>query len=569
MDNIESSTLCLEMDKILLEYGFFDKEYPSETFFERTLQLATKICNTQSAYISILGDEYQYILSQVGKKLSIIRKENSICQYTIKGSNVLVIPDTHEDQRTKHLDVAKEEDPIRFYAGYPLIDEQDNKLGAFCVTDKKSQNLTSTQEEALELLGEQVLTFLKLRKSFFKIIKKQGYKTTGKTDTEGLINQIEKNSNAISEERKFIEKANKEEKNKREELLHITNIFPGTIAKIDLNYRYVFNNDKYLEWTGMTRKELLKKNVPDLLGDEVFQRLKPLYDLVFTGETFQNEGLFELNARKKYLRVTYFPSKKGDIIDGAYVFSEDLTEIKSYQSQLENSNESLQSFAHIVSHDIKAPLRMIVNFGQLLKRDLENRNIEFEKDYLDFVINSGLQLTQLTSDLLAFAKIEHQKKQWQKIRINRVLDIVQLNLHELIDRSKAKIEINIEAEVVYGFKSDFVLLFQNFISNAIKYRRKDVPPIVKINCKPMGFKLEITIEDNGCGIPEDKFDEIFVPFKRLFNQEQTTEGSGIGLSTCQKIMENYDSSITIKSVVGKGSSFTFLLPAVLELTEQQ
>lgn len=185
---------------------------------------------------------------------------------------------------------------------------------------------------------------------------------------------------------------------------------------------------------------------------------------------------------------------------------------------------------------------------------------------MDFVIKAGIQLTTLTSDLLDFAKISHDNKEWEKIRINGVLEVVQLNLFELIKKENAKILFSIDEEVVYGHRSDFILLFQNLIANAIKYRREDESPIIQIQAKPEGYKMDFSIQDNGCGIPVDKLDEIFVPFKRLYNENRQIEGSGIGLSTCQKIIEKYDSVITVKSEVGKGSSFSFSLPTVLNLT---
>lgn len=559
--NISDTNLeLIDRDAFLKEYGLIEVDLSAEPIFEQTLQLASKICKTESAYISIVSNEKQFILCQIGTELNTIKIEHSICQHTIKGDEVLVIPNTLEDERTKGLEIVNGADPIRFYAGAPLVNDENIKLGALCVSHVKEKQLTNEQKESLEILGKLVVDFLKQRKTLCQLIGKDQNRSTESNTSEVLINQIEN-------VQKQLKLAKEEEEEYRNELLHITNIFPGTIAKLNKEYKYVFNNNKYLEWSGLTREQLYMLPISDLLGEDVFMRLKPLYDLVFTGETIQNEGLFQLNEEKRYLRVTYFPSKKDDVIDGAYIFSEDLTEIKSYQSQLENSNENLQNFAHIVSHDIKAPLRMIVNFGQLLKRDLEKRNVEYESEYLGFVINAGIQLTKLTTDLLDFAKIDNESIK-EKVYVKTVLDIVQLNLHELIYKENAKVVSTIkDSEAIYGYRTDFILLFQNIISNAIKYHR-EVDPVIKISCKEIGYKIEFRIEDNGCGIPADKIEEIFQPFRRLHNEKVKTEGSGIGLSTCQKIIEKYDAAINVESEVNKGSVFTFLLPSVMEITDQ-
>lgn len=127
----------MNRDAFLQEYRLLDTDLSAEPIFEQTLQLAAKICKTKSAYISIVSNEKQFILCQIGKKLKTMRKEHSICQHTIEGEEVLVIPNTLKDDRTKELELVHDESAVRFYAGAPLINEDNTKFGAICVTEEK------------------------------------------------------------------------------------------------------------------------------------------------------------------------------------------------------------------------------------------------------------------------------------------------------------------------------------------------------------------------------------------------------------------------------------------------
>ncbi len=547
-------------DQLLQQYGLLKQAYSPEPFFEQTLLLASKICETPVAYISIIGDKSQYIISQYGSQFETMNKEDSICQHTIKKDEILVINDTQTDERTKSLDVTKGENRVAFYAGFPLIDAANNKLGAFCVTDTKPRAINDAQKEMLEILSKQVVSFLSLRKSVVDVIVKQGGTIQANPNTtDQIIKEIDGLNDQLNKDNFRLSVTNKVIKNKNRDLLNLTNAFPGSVAKVNRDYCYVFNNHKYEEWTGLKQYEIEGSPIIDIIGANVFNKLKPLYDRVFLGEKIITEGFFNFNKARRFLRVNYLPSYKGEEIDGALVFTEDLTEIKSYQSQLESANENLENFAHMVSHDIASPLRSIASFGYLLKRDLDKNNADYNTEYLDFIIKGAKQVNTLTTDLLAFAKAKQNNTLKTNVPVKDLLEVVQLNLFECIREGQVIINHNITDEVVHGHRSDFILLFQNFISNSIKYRRQEVSPKVDIVLSPKREVIEFNINDNGLGIPPEKQEEIFEPFKRL-PEYHHIEGSGIGLATCKTIIEKYNSTITLDSKVGAGSSFSFALP---------
>lgn len=548
----------LYQDKSLTEYGLQQIMQSSEPFLKQTLQLASLICDTPVAYISILGDKYQYVIHQIGSDFELMLKEQSICQHTVKQEGILVIPDTKKDIRTNSLQITQE--TVGFYAGVPLIDEDDKAIGAFCVTDATPRNIDDKQKEVLDILAKQVVSYLTLRKSAVQTVSPQEYKNGDLSySLIGLFDKLRGLHREVKEKNESLELSNKLIQEKIHELTSILHTFPGSVARVSKDYIYEFANQRYFDWAGLEPEQVQGMHVRDLIGDASFQKLKPIYDKVLKGEHIVHEGIFDFKNVKKILRVNYFPVYNLQKVEAIYVFTEDLTSIRSYQSQLENSNKNLESFAYMVSHDIKSPLRTIRSFGTLLQKDLNERAIAYPKEYLDIIVDASLQLNTLTTDLLDFAKINQGKKEEKSLKLLSILETVQLNLHDLIADKHAQIRYQLSDETIKGQRTDFILLFQNLISNAIKYSKKEVPPIIEITLDKTEEGYKCTVKDNGLGIPSDKQEEIFEPFKRIDGDDRA-EGTGIGLATCQKIIKKYNSVITLTSEVDRGSSFSFVLP---------
>lgn len=194
---------------------------------------------------------------------------------------------------------------------------------------------------------------------------------------------------------------------KSKDIEAIIDVIPACVSFVDLEYRYQLNNKVYESWFGFTQKELCGKHVKFVLGEEQFKSLLPLFKKVFNGEVVRFEQTMNLK-NERHLRVTYLPSYNYlEKVNGIFVFAEDLTDLKNNQEKLELSNRSLESFAHIVSHDIKSPLKTILSFGNLIKQDLANKKVVYKNEYLDFMIDSAQRLENLTGDLLSYAKVQN------------------------------------------------------------------------------------------------------------------------------------------------------------------
>lgn len=230
---------------------------------------------------------------------------------------------------------------------------------------------------------------------------------------------------------------------------------------------------------------------------------------------------------------------------------------------LSQKNQELEQFAFATSHDLKSPLRTITSFSQLLNKYLEQKSWKDEhiEDYLNFIINGSNSMNVFISDLLNYASIGAGANSFVETDLNEVIVTVKESLFEPIQVTKTSISCdNLPTLPVVPVKIN--QLFQNLISNAIKFRKKEELLNLKISVKKLSDSWEFCIKDNGIGIEKENLKSIFEPFKKLHNQDQYC-GSGIGLSTCRKIIEMHKGEIWAESTLGQGTSFYFTISTKL------
>jgi PAS domain S-box-containing protein len=230
-------------------------------------------------------------------------------------------------------------------------------------------------------------------------------------------------------------------------------------------------------------------------------------------------------------------------------------ELKRKSEELARANEELEQFAYVASHDLQEPLRTISNFTGLLNKRHADKSDE-DAQYLKFILSSTAKMQNLIKALLHFSRIG-RKASVQKVDCNIVLNDVLIEMSATIKETNTKV-VSSKLPTLNGNEIELKQLFQNLISNAIKFRREGVVSEVTITAEEEETEFLFTVRDNGIGIQEQYKDKIFVIFQRL-HSEVDYEGTGIGLATCNKIVAHHNGKIWVDSIYGEGSTFYFTI----------
>ncbi|HKS17509.1 MAG TPA: ATP-binding protein, partial [Planctomycetota bacterium] len=234
----------------------------------------------------------------------------------------------------------------------------------------------------------------------------------------------------------------------------------------------------------------------------------------------------------------------------------DITDLKSVEEELVRSNEELQRFAYVASHDLQEPLRSVSSFLQLLQRKYKGKIDSDADEYIGFAVDGAHRMKQLIGDLLAYSRVDSQAKPLKPVALGAVLDVSLENLKTAIQDSGASI-VRDPLPTVDADGAQLAQVFQNLIGNAIKFRGER-PLEIRIGAERTESGWTIRVRDNGIGIEPQYAERIFVIFQRLNGQKYP--GSGIGLSICKKIVERHKGRIWMESTPGAGTTFSFTLP---------
>ena len=230
--------------------------------------------------------------------------------------------------------------------------------------------------------------------------------------------------------------------------------------------------------------------------------------------------------------------------------------------QLEKTNSELEHFAYVASHDLKEPLRTIGSFAKLLQQKYSASIDDTGKEYLTILMTASMRMQQMISDLLNYARVDYELSKAEPFDCAGELQRVLENLNQPIEQSCAHITHDPMPAITHH-RAQFTRLMQNLISNAIKYHREGVSPVIHIGFEDQPDVWQFSVKDNGIGIDNIYFQKIFEPFKRLHTQQQF-EGTGIGLAICKKMVERMGGKIWLISRPNEGSTFYFTLmkPAI-------
>jgi signal transduction histidine kinase len=223
-------------------------------------------------------------------------------------------------------------------------------------------------------------------------------------------------------------------------------------------------------------------------------------------------------------------------------------------AQLESANKELEDFSYSVSHDLRAPLRAIGGFSQIIaRRHRENLNEE-GRHYVDNIVKAGAHMGKLIDDLLMYARIGRKAVRHDPVELCGILLLVKGNLASRVAEIGAELSLPEHFPTVNGDQTLLSEIFTNLLDNALTYRRRDVRLRVAVGCQLQDAYSTITVSDNGIGIPPEYHQKIFNVFQRLHNEDEYP-GTGIGLAIVKKSVELLGGQVWVESVVGEGSSF--------------
>lgn len=237
---------------------------------------------------------------------------------------------------------------------------------------------------------------------------------------------------------------------------------------------------------------------------------------------------------------------------------EKTAQLKQKTIALEKSNQELKNFVDIVAHDLKEPLRNISNSLQFLKWDFEEKIDKKADEYIEFATKGAVRLSHMIQGLTYYANV-NSVLPFKSVKFLDIIEATKANLKGQIEETKTQIIVDNQIpETIVAHQYQLIQLFQNLISNAIKFKKEEEVPVIIIQSKELPNHWQFSVSDNGIGFNKSYANRIFKIFQRL-HTPQDYQGSGIGLSICQKIVERHNGQISATSEEGKGATFTFTI----------
>ena len=402
----------------------------------------------------------------------------------------------------------------------------------------------------------------------------EGVFTPGKTDmVELLVSQaaISLENAMLFAERREAEEALRETSDYLESLIDHAN---APIVVWDTSRRITRFNHAFERLTGYAACDVLGRPLELLFPEKGKQKSLAHIDRTSSGE-FWNAVEIPIQRKDGSVRTVLWNSANIHDEDGITVIAtiaqgQDITdrklaegELKKYAEDLKRSNQDLEWFAYISSHDLQEPLRGISGFAELLEKRYKGQLDDRADNYIHFIVDGTRQMQQIIQDLLSYSRVQTRGHEFNVIDANQALDRALFNLHASIREKRAVITKDSLPDILAD-NIQITQVFQNLIGNALKFHKPDAVPEIHISASREGDTWVFSVTDNGIGIDPAHTDRIFRIFQRLHAKGEY-DGTGIGLAICKRIVERHGGEITVRSEPGVGSTFSFSVPSQLEV----
>lgn len=351
----------------------------------------------------------------------------------------------------------------------------------------------------------------------------------------------------------------------------------------------VIGRDKKIKQANATARQLTGYGEDELLGQLCYQILCPAEEnncpILDQMQTVDHSERKFITKDKKEVPIikSVIQLKLGneDVLLEAFI---DITDRKEAEKKLERLNENLEDtiaklgranselkdFVYIASHDLREPMRKISSFGELLSASLKDKLNDDDKENLGFMVDGATRMQQMIDALLVYSRVTTRGAEFETVDLNKVVEeLCTVELAVTIEETGAKIMTPERLHNVNCDPAQIRQLMQNLVANGLKYQKEGVVPEITIRSSVTdNDMIRVEVTDNGIGIKQEQFKDVFVMFKRLHSRREY-EGAGIGLAVCKKIVERHEGDIGVSSTYGQGATFWFTMPALKTPVEKQ
>ena len=623
-----------------------------EAVYDNITKLASIICETPIALISLVDADRQWFKSRHGIDAEQTHRDLAFCAHAILDpDDILLVEDATKDPRFADNDLVLKDPEIRFYAGCPLNTPSGHSIGTLCVIDQKPKTLSTAQQEALRTLACNVIEWFEQRSLQEKLAEQSHYLqmaekvagvghwcvdlkdntvfwsdeiyrihgVTPETYTPELESAIQfyhpddqeyvnatvqtaiEKGEGFSFELRLVRPdgeirhvASKGEVVANTDNQAIFGVFQDITERKDAQreleaseafQELIMENNPDMVFVKNEKCEIVEANpaflaaYPDHMQDKIigyttveeYREEEREGFLAKDREAFENglsETIEHINfpngeAKTLFTKKIRFKNAVGEsfilgIARDITAMAEAERQREQLVEQLTESNEELERFAYVASHDLQEPLRMVRNFTELLKQQYSNQLDDQAIKYIDISVDAATRMQELVEDLLEYARVSQDGEKYETVDGEDSVRYVLENLHERIAETGAKITHD-PLPSFMGNPVRFSRLLQNIIGNGLKYQPEGAQPEVHIAVTEQDDMWQFAVADNGIGIKSEHCEQIFQPFKRLHGKSEYA-GTGMGLAICRKIIENMGGRIWVEPNAKSGSTFFFTIP---------
>ena len=531
---------------------------PAEKGFDDIVLLARTVCAAPVALVSLVAGDRQWFKARSGFPYDQTDLDASICVHTLGRRDLLVIPDLTRDERTRTNPLVTGDPRIRFYAGAPLVTPQGHALGSLCVIDTvaRPEGLTGEQAECLRALAGQVMAQI-------------AHRARDRWPDEPVLHRpgVAGRSGAGCDPGSPDLPAPVRHGPSEADFRNLADTLPQLAWIADGDGNIFWYNRRWYEFTGTTLDAMKgwgwkAVHHPDHV-DRVVARIS---DAFGAGEPW-NDTFPLRSAQGEYRwflsRANPFRDEQGHIVRW-YGTNTDITERKRMEGRLarhavdlRRTNEELEQFAYVASHDLKAPLRGIENLVSWIEEDLEGSLDGDVKTNMDLLKSRVRRLESLLDDLLAYSRAGRADVAFSEVDTRALVE----ELTALVSPPEGfSIAASDDLPTLKAAKAPLTQALQNLIGNAIKHHDRPAGGHVWVDALPAADMVEFVVTDDGAGIPQEFRERVFGMFQTLKPRDEV-EGSGMGLAIVRKLVERQGGKVWLtEGRKGRGLSVHFTWP---------